>query len=252
MSLLSIESVSHRYRRGRRECVALAEVSLTVEAAELVAVHGTRKSGKSTLMRIAAGLERPDEGVVRFEGVELATRSALVGRRVAFVRTQPASFSALEGELVVEHVAACLLAQDCAPRKALRAAEAALTQVGAEDCGQMTPADLDGAERARVGIARALVVDPKLVVVDEPTAGVGVLERDPLLAMLRAIANAGTAVLMSAGEAACVSGADRVFALDEGEIRHAAAAPEAEVVPLWRARSAPSARLDGARVSEHP
>lgn len=250
MSLLSIESVSHRYRRGRREYVALAGVSLVVEAAELVAVHGTRKSGKSTLLRIAAGLERPGAGAVRHDGLDLAAHPELVGRQIAYVRTERSSFSALEGELVVEHVAASLLAQGISPREASRRAEKALGRVGGGECAQMAAAELDGAERARVGIARALVGGPKLIVLDDPTEGVGLLDRDPVLALLRAIANTGPAVLMSAGEAACVSGADRVYALDEGEIRSVAARPEADVVPLRRSRRPASADA-AVRISEH-
>lgn len=252
MSLLLIESVSHRYRRGRREYVALSEVSVCVSRGELVAVHGTRKSGKSTLLRIAAGLERPQEGIVRYEGIDLADCREVVGRGIAFVRAERASFSPLEGEVVVEHVAASLLAQGSSPREASRAAEQVLATVGARECAQMAPGDLDGSERMRVGIARALVVEPRLIVLDDPTDGVGLLERDPLLALLRSIADAGTAVLMSTGDAACVSGADRVLAIDEGEVRSLAARPEADVVPLWRDGRRPTVQEPTGRVSEHP
>jgi ABC-type ATPase involved in cell division len=229
MSLLSIESVGKRYRRGRRDYVALKDVSLSIEHGELVGVLGTRKSGRSTLLRIAAGLERPDHGTVRFEGVDLSTAGNVIGRRVAYCRT---SFSELEGDRVLDHVAAGLLAQHFAPLPARRAAERALAQTGVSDCARMKPYELDGAECVRVAIARALISSPTMLVIDEPTVAVGLLQSDPILRLLRSIANEGVAVLMSTGDAMCLSGVDRAMSLDEGELRGEAQASEAEVVPL--------------------
>lgn len=229
MSLLSIEGAGKRYRRGRREYVALRDVSLSVEHGELVCVFGTRKSGRSTLLRIAAGLERPDHGTVRFEGVDLSRAGNVIGRRIAYCHT---SFSELEGECVLDHVATGLLAQDSAPVPARRAAEDVLSRVGAADCARLRPYELDGAESVRVGIARALISSPTLLVVDEPTAPVGLLQSDPILRLLRTIANEGTAVLMSTGDAMCLSGVDRAMSLDEGELRGELQPSQADVVPL--------------------
>src|SRR6476659_3966736 len=72
MSLLTLEQVSKRFHQGRREVTALDDVSLTVAAGELVAVWGVPRSGRTTLLRIAAGLEQPDRGVVRFRGTALS------------------------------------------------------------------------------------------------------------------------------------------------------------------------------------
>lgn len=228
MSLLSIEGVGKRYRRGRREYVALKDVSLSVEHGELVCVLGTRKSGRSTLLRIAAGLERPDHGTVRFEGVDLSSAGNVIGRRIAYCHT---SFSELEGEHVLDHVATGLLAQDSTPVEANRAAEDVLSRMGAGDCARLRPYELDGAECVRVGIARALISSPTLLVVDEPTAPVGPI-CDPILRLLRTIADEGIAVLMSTGDAMCLSGVDRAMSLDEGELRGEMQPSQADVVPL--------------------
>lgn len=229
MSLLSIEGVGKRYRRGRREYVALKDVSLSVEHGELVCVLGTRKSGRSTLLRIAAGLERPDHGVVRFEGVDLSWVKDVIGRRVAYCHT---SFSQLEGEHVLDHVATGLLAQNCAVVPARRAAEDVLSRMGVGDCARLKPYELDGSECVRVGIARALISSPTLLVIDEPTAPVGLLQSDPILRLLRTIADEGTAVLMSTGDAMCLSGVDRAMSLDNGELRGELQPSQADVVPL--------------------
>ena len=243
MSLLTLEGVDKRYRRGRREYVALTNASLSVEHAELVAVLGTRKSGRSTLLRIAAGLERPDHGKVRFEGIDPSHALNVIGRRLAYCSKH---FSALEGDLVIEHVGARLLAQDIAPLAARKAAERALAKAGASDCMFMAPNELDSSESMRVAIARALVSSPALLVVDEPTVALGALQVDPLLHLLRSVADEGVAVLMSTGDAICLSGADRVMSLDEGELRGEADPPDAYIrqlrpVPL---RLAPEAEAD--------
>ncbi len=230
MSLLSFKGVTHRISRGRVERVALRDVALDLEAGELVGVRGVRRSGRSTLLRVAAGLELAEEGVVCFEGQDMAAcRDSVLGKRIGFSRR---SFSALEGGPVVEHVASGLLAQRTAPRMACRRAEVMLERVGAADCAARDPSELDGAEVVRVIIARALITEPSLLVIDEPTSGVGLLQRDPILALLRSIANDGIAVLMCTDDASDLSGFDRAMSIDAGELRGVERQPDGSVVPL--------------------
>jgi putative ABC transport system ATP-binding protein len=229
VSLLSIEDVSKRYRRGSREYVALLGVSLAIERGEAVVVLGTRKSGRSTLLRIAAGLERPDAGMVRFEGTALSPARDVVGRRISYGHT---SFSPMQGERVLDHVATALLAQGISSGQARRAAEHVLTRAAVADCAGMQPDELNGAERVRVAIARALAPGPTMLVIDDPTTGVGLLQSDGILRLLRSIADEGVAVLMSTDDATGVSGADRAFSLHDGELRCDVQAPQADVVPL--------------------
>jgi ABC-type multidrug transport system ATPase subunit len=233
MSLLSIEHATKRYRRGRLERVAIKDVSLEVAPGELVAIWGARRSGRSTLLRVAAGIELPEEGSVKFEGRDLVRcRDSVLGRRIGYCQT---GFTPAEGGLVVEHIAAALLAQRASPTHARRRAHEMLVRVGAAGCGRLQCFELDGAEAACVAIASALVTSPALLVIDEPTNGVDLLERDSLLALLRSIANEGTAVLMSTGEAQGLSGVDRALSIDNGELRGEAKPPHAQVVPLRRA-----------------
>ncbi|HEX5308009.1 MAG TPA: ATP-binding cassette domain-containing protein [Solirubrobacteraceae bacterium] len=229
MSLLVIQDVSKRYRRGRREYVALDGVSFSVESGEVVVVFGTRKSGRSTLLRIAAGLERPDDGEVRFQGAELLPSDEVIGRRLAYCRT---AFSGLEGDVVLDHVAAGLLAQEMTAVQAARVADRALARAGASECARMRPYELEPAECVRVSIARALASSPALLVIDDPTASVGPLQSDPILRLLRSLADEGVAVLMSTSDATCLSGADRALSLDRGELRGEPDPHEAEVVPF--------------------
>jgi ABC-type ATPase involved in cell division len=89
--------------------------------------------------------------------------------------------------------------------------------------------------------ARALISSPALLVIDEPTAAVGPLQSDPILRLLRSLADEGVAVLMSTGDATCLSGADRAVSLDQGELRGELDPPEAEVVPFRVVGSQPEA-----------
>ena len=112
-----------------------------------------------------------------------------------------------------------------------------LIQVGAESCARLECHELDGAELVRVAIASALVTKPALIVIDEPTSGVDLLQRDPLLALLRSVADGGTTVLMSTGDAQGLSGVDRALTIDNGELQGEPEPARAHVVPLRRADS---------------
>jgi ABC-type sugar transport system ATPase subunit len=96
----------------------------------------------------------------------------------------------------------------------------------------MRPRDLDGEEVARVMIARALALRPRLLVVDEPTIGVDLGARDSVLQLIRSIADSGIAVLMSTGETPCMSGAERALTMSKGALRGELTPSLATVVPL--------------------
>jgi ABC-type lipoprotein export system ATPase subunit len=237
MPLLSLEWVTKRYVRAGRERTALTEAWLQVDPAELVAVWGRRRSGRTTLLRVAGGLDRPDEGAVRFDGRDLRhDRDGVLGDQIGYVRT---SFNAAHGERVVDHVALGMLARGVQLDRARGRADAVLERAGVADCADLGPYELGTAEIARVAIARAMVAEPRLLLVDEPTKGVDLSERDGILTLLRSIADEGVAVLMTVSEATELSGADRALSIAAGELRGAAAPAEARVVPLRRARAGP-------------
>jgi ABC-type ATPase involved in cell division len=239
MGLLSVEDVTKRYRHGRRESLALRSVSIAVDECELAVVLGARKSGRSTLLRIAAGLERPDSGTARFMGVDLAHANSIVGREIAF--SHP-SFPAVEGERVLDHVALPLLARRSTKRDARHAAERALERAAVLGCAEMEPHELDAVERLRVAIARGIVAGPRLLVTDDADAGAAPAQADGLLALLSSLVHDdGLAVLMSTTDATRAAGAERVYVLDGGAIRGEVQAPRAQVLRLRPARASGAA-----------
>jgi putative ABC transport system ATP-binding protein len=227
MSLLTLERVSKRYRRGRREVIALDDVSLRIEAGELVAIWGVPRSGRTTLLRIAAGLEQPDGGAVRFGGRAVASDG--LAQDIGYVQVDVASVG---GESILDHVAMPLLARGTAPDVALARAALQLERVGAATCARLQPRELEPTERVRVAIAQALVTSPKLLLVDDPTRHVDLLEREAVLLLVRSIADGDVAVLMTTGEAMGVSGVDRALTISGGVLRAEAATGGAEVVSL--------------------
>lgn len=235
MSLLELKGVSKRYREGQRERVVLRDVSLELHAAELVVVWGLRGSGRTTLLRIAAGVEAPDSGRVTFQGRDLAGdgKDAL-GRGIGYVRK---SLRGSEEQGVLEHVTAALLARGVSTREARECGRAALGRAGAESCAAVRVGELGAGETVRVALAATLALSPTLVVLDDPAGAVELSERDEILKLMRTLAAEGVAVLASTAEAGELAGAHRALTLSEGELRGPASPALASVVAL-RARGA--------------
>jgi ABC-type multidrug transport system ATPase subunit len=232
MSLLALERVSKRYSGRTRERIVLGEVSLAVEPGELVVVWGLRGSGRSTLLRVAAGIEPPDAGTVRFEGLDLAKHGdELLGGPIGYCERR---FRCAEGRGALDQVIVGLLARGVFSRQARLAAQRALVRVDAQHFATRPLGTLDAGESVRIAIARMLALGPALLVVDDPTKGVDVVERDEIIDLLRSLANEGIAVIASTTESTGLAGADRALVIGEGELRGTPPAELATLLPLRR------------------
>jgi ABC-type lipoprotein export system ATPase subunit len=232
MSLLELQRVAKRYRDGQLERVVLRDVSLRIDDGELTVVWGTRGCGRSTLLRVAAGIEVPDEGIVLFQGRDLANHGEdVLGAGIGYCQKNLGSGS----QMVLDVVMVALLAGGVAPAQARSRARVALERARVASCATLRVSALDTSETVRVAVARVLAREPRLLVIDDPIQGVDLLERDGILALLRSLADDGVAVLASTGEATALSGADRTLALSAGELRGPPLAELAPVVALRRA-----------------
>jgi ABC-type cobalamin/Fe3+-siderophores transport system ATPase subunit len=230
--VLELENISKRYREAQRERVVLRDVTLEVREAELVAVWGTRRSGRTTLLRIAAGIETPDDGEVRFRGRRVAGHAgAALGQGIGYVQK---SLRASEEQAVLEQVAAVTLARGARVAQAREQARIALRRVEAEHCAAMRVSELTGGEVLRVALARALCPSPSLLVIDEPTTTVRLGERDETLALLGRLAADGVAILASVTEPDELAGAHRALTLSDGQLRGRSSPSLAPVVALRR------------------
>ncbi len=230
MSLLELRHVSRSRGRGAHERELLRDVSFELDSGEMAAIWGLRRSGRSTLLRIAAGIEPVDTGTVRFAGRDLLGRGGDLPRSaIGYCQMTLRPF---QGEVVLEQLMTDQLTRGIAAAAATVRARAALARVGAERCAALKPSELDGADTVRVAVARVLARQPKLLVIDEPTLGVDLLARDGILRLLRSLADDGVAVLMSVSEATGLAGADRALSLGDGQLRGSLAPELASVVPL--------------------
>lgn len=223
MALLSFERVSKRYLDlGLHEQVVLDDVSLEIEPGASVGVWGPRRSGKSTLLRIAAGIELPDAGSVRFGDRDITRLSDR--ERARLVRTEiglaPSSWRETRNVRVVEHVALPLLSGGASMREASVRARGALERVGATSRADAPIFELSPGERTRVAIARALVRDPALMLVDEPALTPSPTERDELYALLRSlVGERSLAVVVASEDLAAIRSARHAMTISDGKVR---------------------------------
>lgn len=219
-ALLSFRHVSLSVLRGRRHVVrVLDDVSLDLYPGQLVAVFAQRAQGKTTLLRVAAGIECPSRGEVWFKGQDLCRlsdrkRSALLSREIGFAEPLGPDIDLP----VLAHVAVPLLATH-SKREAYERARIALERVGAEECADQPWMSLADSERALAAIAQGIVRRPELLLVDDLTATLGMAATEMVGRLLHSIAREdGLAVVMSASDADATTWFDRVVTLAGGEL----------------------------------
>lgn len=221
--LLSFERVTKHYREPGGETVTvLDDVSFELDAGDSVGVLGMRRSGKSTLLRVAAALEEPDSGIVRFDGLDVGTlseaaRAELVREKIGFA---PAVWHATRGQRVVDFVALPLLSANHSFHDATVQARQVLERVGATSRADTRVSELSPGERTRVSIARALVRNPALLLVDEPSVTPSPGERDEIHALLREFAHdPSLTVIVASEDVAAIRTARRPMTISDGTLR---------------------------------
>jgi putative ABC transport system ATP-binding protein len=205
------------YRAGDEETLALRGISLTVSAGEVVAVTGPSGSGKSTLLALLAGLDEPDGGQVWLAGERMSHRPegqrTLLRRRLVGVLRQSGN--------LVEHLDVrtnIALVQGLRGRRTpLRRTVADLLDlVGLTPRARALPHTLSGGELARAGLAVALAGNPAVLIADEPTGELDLDTERRVLALVRAVAAEGAAVVVASHSPEVAASADRVLRLADG------------------------------------
>jgi putative ABC transport system ATP-binding protein len=223
LSLFSLEHVSKRYPDGRGLITALDDVSLDVDAGNYVGVWGMRRSGKTTLLEVAAGREPPDEGRVSFAGQDVTSmspdRRARLQRRggIGLLRSD---WRPERNKAVIEHVALPLLSDGMSLREARQPAWRALERVGVSRCGYMSADELSQSERMRVALAQLLVHEPRLLLVDEPAVLLRPSEGVELYELLRSlVSDSGLAIVVASEDIAPIRKAQRTMSIGDGKLR---------------------------------
>ncbi|HTU80025.1 MAG TPA: ATP-binding cassette domain-containing protein [Solirubrobacteraceae bacterium] len=215
-------NVSKRYRDGAREIHVLDCVSLELDTGASVGVYGTRRSGKSTLLRLAAGIVLPDDGAIHFEGKDIVKmsgreRGRLLREQIAFMSA--ADWRASPGESVADHVATSLGSEGLTIREARRRAMRVLDALEVGAAAEEPTTSLSLTERARVMLARAIAREPRLLVLDEPALLPNLRGRDRFYALLRSTAHSrNIALLMASEEMPALQGLGVLMSITDGEL----------------------------------
>lgn len=244
--LLYLSGVCKAYARGERRLRVLADLSLTVHPGEAVAIVGSRGEGKTSLLQIAAGIERPDRGEVLFDGLDLTRlsdreRSALLGGPICWITRAGPGLRLRVRDSVAMPLA---IGRGRRSREILEAAEDALERVGAANCGHRLWSELSNWEQVLVGFARVIVARPQLLVLDDLLEGLGISRLREATEWLRTLTGElRCGVLMSVSDADGTLAADRVWSLVGGSLELMSGRPvDAEVIEFPNPQRRPDAR----------
>jgi predicted ABC-type transport system involved in lysophospholipase L1 biosynthesis ATPase subunit len=225
--VLSLRGVSLSFPRGRRHVVrVLADISFDLYAAESVTVLARRSQGKTSLLRVVAGMERPDQGSVTFAGEDVwrlsdRRRSRLLSGDIGLIER-----AAPHLDVPVLTGVALPLLDKHGRHGAYARAKSALAHVGASECARQHWGELADSERALVALAHGIAREPKLLLVDDLAATLGIEERADVAELLGALAaERGIAVLVCAGDSGPTPNSDRVASLGGGELLLTPATP---------------------------
>ena len=219
--VLELTGVWKGFDRGRQRVSVLEDVSLAVAAEEIVAVVGTRDQGKTTLLKVAAGVERPDRGSVRVGGIEL---NGLKDRDLARVLRTGIGLASRDGPRIRARMRDYVGLQLSAGRwlgrreRRLRVAEA-LERLGVAECADMRWGELSDWQRARVELAQAIAPRPRLLLVDDLIYGLGLGKTQEANQLVRELAGEiGCGVLMAVSDHTSAAPCDRVWQFDRHKL----------------------------------
>jgi ABC-type lipoprotein export system ATPase subunit len=220
MSLLSVEHVGKTHWVGPYEKRVLVDASLSMRSGDLFGIWGAQRSGKSTLLRLAAGLETPDAGIVRYDGTDLASmpkaqRDRLRLEQVGLVHGEGPQSSSSS---VLDYVAVPLF-HHCTRHEARSRALATLRRVDVAECRDARWHQLSDGEKTLVSLAHGLVRGPRLLLVDDPAAGLDTLQQREVVDLLRVVAaEERIAVLMTSSVLSAITEAHQAFTLSDGRL----------------------------------
>jgi len=217
-----LTGVTKLYQKGRRTVPAVRDLDLVIEDGEWLAVQGRTGHGKSTLLNLLGGLDRPTEGTIELDGTGLgALRDAQLTRlraqKIGFIFQ---TFNLIPTLSATENVEAALIPLAIGHSARCRRVAAALESVGLADRAGHLPTELSGGQQQRAAIARALVKEPRVLLADEPTGNLDEDTRDDIIGLLEHLwRERGLTLVLITHDTSIARRAQRVGVMNDGRLQ---------------------------------
>jgi putative ABC transport system ATP-binding protein len=225
-TLVEVKDLRKTFSRGGEKIAVLQGLSLNVAKGEFLALMGPSGSGKSTLLNLIGGLDSPNGGSIRVgeQRIDQLSGGALTAWRARHIGFVFQMYNLLPGLTAERNVELPLLLTNLSRARRKQQAEVALSLVGLSDRAKHLPRQLSGGQEQRVGIARAIVTDPTLLLCDEPTGDLDRKAGDEILDLLQALnRDQGKTVIMVTHDPHAAERATRTVHLDKGVLAGTAA-----------------------------
>ena len=221
MLVIEARELRKEFGEGEARLTVLKGIDLKIPKGELVAIMGKSGSGKSTLLHILGGVEVPTSGQVLLDGVDIATlnddqRTLMRRKKIGFIFQ---SFNLLPTLSAEENVSLPLILDGCPAAEAKKRAQTWLGEVGVSHRLSHIPSTMSGGEQQRVAVARALAINPSLILADEPTGNLDSANGQQVMKLLRRlVAEQGYTIVMVTHDADVAAQADRLIRLNDGMV----------------------------------
>jgi putative ABC transport system ATP-binding protein len=221
MALVEIRNLTKRFRKGDETITPLDRVDLDIEQGEFVVLMGPSGTGKSTLLNLVAGIDRADEGTIDVAGTEVTrlSRGQLADWRAAHLGYIFQTHNLIPVLTTYENVELPLLLLPLSGVERRKRVAVALEAVGLTDRADHYPRQLSGGQEQRVGIARAIVANPTVVVADEPTGSLDAATSEQIQILLKRLnRELGMTMLLVTHDQNVAAIGSRRLSLDRGQI----------------------------------
>jgi putative ABC transport system ATP-binding protein len=219
--MYELTKVTRSYNNGRRMVPAVRDVNLSIGDGEWLAIQGRTGHGKSTLLQLLGGLDRPTSGNVKLHGDDLAQMgevglTKLRAHTIGFIFQ---TFNLVPTLTAAENVEAALIPLSGSPTKRRQRVTAALEALSLADRAHHLPSQMSGGQQQRVAIARALVKEPKVLLADEPTGNLDEDTRDEIMKLLEGLwRDLGLTLVMVTHDSSVARRAQRVGIMNKGHL----------------------------------
>jgi putative ABC transport system ATP-binding protein len=219
--MYKLTGVTKDYQKGRATVHALQGVDLVIEDGEWLAIQGPTGHGKTTLLQMLGGLDRPTSGIVDFNGQDLAQmrESQVTKVRATSIGFIFQTFNLIPTLSAQENVETALVPLGVSAGERRERAMKALTDVGLSDRAKHLPSELSGGQQQRVAIARALVKEPRVLLADEPTGNLDEDTRDELISLLERLwRDRGLTMVLVTHDSSIARRAQRLAVMQNGKL----------------------------------